>query len=92
MRNRSTPIFVSLTFRFIVAAAATLIVLVLLSPAAMAAPAAQDAPGESNLGYLLAGTLLTWAGFFAYAVYLWRKNRDLRREVDDLRRTLGERE
>ena len=50
-----------------------------------------DAPGESNLGYLLAGTLLTWAGFFAYAVYLWRKNRDLRREVDDLRRTLGER-
>ena len=51
-----------------------------------------DAPGESNLGYLLAGTLLTWAGFFAYAVYLWRKNRDLRREVDDLRRTLGERD
>ena len=51
-----------------------------------------DTPGESNLGYLLAGTLLTWAGFFAYAVYLWRKNRDLRREVDDLRRTLGERE
>lgn len=92
MRNRSTPIFVSLTFRFIVAAAATLIVLALLSPVAMAAPVAQDAPGESNLGYLLAGTLLTWAGFFAYAVYLWRKNRDLRREVDDLRRTLGERE
>ena len=29
-----------------------------------------DAPGESNLGYLLAGTLLTWVGFFAYAVYL----------------------
>ena len=92
MRNRSTPIFVSLTFRFIVAAAATLIVLALTAPAALAAPAAQDAPGESNLGYLLAGTLLTWAGFFAYAVYLWRKNRDLRREVDDLRRTLGERE
>ena len=92
MRNRSAPIFVSLTFRFIVAAAATLIVLALLSPATMAAPVAQDAPGESNLGYLLAGTLLTWAGFFAYTVYLWRKNRDLRREVDDLRRTLGERE
>lgn len=51
-----------------------------------------DAPGESNLGYLLAGTLLTWAGFFAYAIYLARKNRDLRREVEDLRRVLGERE
>ena len=92
MRNRSTPTSVSLTFRFITAAAATLIVLALLSPAAMAAPVAQDTTGESNLGYLLAGTLLTWAGFFAYAVYLWRKNRDLRREVDDLRRLLGERE
>ena len=96
MRNRSTPIFVSLTFRFISASPprSTLISLCSRSPRPphLAAPAAQDAPGESNLGYLLAGTLLTWAGFFAYAVYLWRKNRDLRREVDDLRRLLGERE
>ena len=69
-----------------------LLLLALTAPAALAAPLAQDAPGESNLGYLLAGTLLTWAGFFAYAVYLARKNRDLRREVDDLRRTLAERE
>ena len=60
--------------------------------AALAAPVAQDAPGESNLGYLLAGTLLTWAGFFAYAIYIARKNRDLRREVEELRRLLGERE
>lgn len=105
MRNRSTPIAVPLTFRpltvisasrtactLTTAAALSLLVLALTAPAALAAPAAQDAPGESNLGYLLAGTLLTWAGFFAYAVYLWRKNRDLRREVDDLRRTLGERD
>ena len=93
MRNRPfTTIAVSLTFRFIAAAAATLIVLAVFSPAALAAPIAQSAPGESNLGYLLAGTLLTWAGFFAYAVFLWRKNRDLRREVDDLRRQIGERE
>ena len=74
------------------AIAVSLFVLALTAPAALAAPLAQDAPGESNLGYLLAGTLLTWAGFFAYAVFLWRKNRDLRREVDDLRRTLAERE
>ncbi len=78
--------------RLITAIVVSLVVLLFTAPAALAAPAAQDAPGESNLGYLLAGTLLTWAGFFAYAVYLWRKNRDLRREVDDLRRTLGERE
>ncbi len=92
MRNRSTPISVSRTFRFITAVAATLIVLALTAPAALAAPVADDAPGESNLGYLLAGTLLTWAGFFAYAIYLARKNRDLRREVEELRRRLGERE
>ena len=105
MRNRSTLTSVSRTFRRLAAISASrtaralttavavsLLVLALTAPAALAAPAAQDAPGESNLGYLLAGTLLTWAGFFAYAVYLWRKNRDLRREVDDLRRTLGERD
>ena len=51
-----------------------------------------DAPGQSNLGYLVAGTLLTWAGFFAYAIYIARKNRELRREVEELRRLLGERE
>ncbi len=69
-----------------------LLILALAAPAALAAPLAQDAPGESNLGYLLAGTLLTWAGFFVYAVYLARKNRGLRREVEELRRTLQERE
>lgn len=52
--------------------------------------ASLDVAAQSNLGYLLAGTLLTWAGFFAYAVYLWRKNRDLHREVEELRHTLGE--
>lgn len=63
----------------------------LAAPPAMAAASAQSAPGESNLGYLLAGTLLTWAGFFAYAVYIGRKNRELRREVEELRAALAER-
>lgn len=89
MRTRSTPTSVSRTFRNLTAVAVPLIVLALAAPAALAAPVAQDAPGESNLGYLLAGTLLTWAGFFAYAIYLARKNRDLRREVEELRRLLG---
>lgn len=97
MRNRSTPTSVfrtsrPLTWSALTAIAVSLLVLALTAPAALAAPLGQDAPGESNLGYLLAGTLLTWAGFFAYAVFLWRKNRDLRREVDDLRRQLGERD
>ena len=78
--------------RIFTAIAISLIALTFTAPAALAAPAAQDAPGESNLGYLLAGTLLTWAGFFVYAVFLWRKNRDLRREVEELRRQIGERE
>ena len=78
--------------RIVIAFVFSLVVLALTAPAALAAPAAQDAPGESNLGYLLAGTLLTWAGFFAYAIYLARKNRDLRREVEELRRLIGERE
>ena len=72
----------------LLAAAALLAV---AAPAAMAAPPAQSAPGESNLGYLLAGTLLTWAGFFAYALYIGRKNRELRREVEELRALLAER-
>ncbi len=104
MRNRSTPVSLSWTFRRLTAASRTaraftavavsLLVLALAAPAALASEIKiqESLPGESNLGYLLAGTLLTWAGFFAYAVYLWRKNRDLRREVDDLRRLLGERE
>ena len=63
----------------------------LAAPAALAAVSAQSAAGESNLGYLLAGTLLTWAGFFAYAVYVARKNSALRREVEELRAALAER-
>lgn len=63
----------------------------LAAPGALAAVSAQSAAGESNLGYLLAGTLLTWAGFFAYAIYVARKNSALRREVEELRTALAER-
>ena len=71
---------------------AVLALLALAAPSAMAAALGQDAPGESNLGYLLAGTLLTWAGFFAYAFYIGRKNRDLRNELEELRRTIAQRD
>ena len=98
MRNQLLTAFVSSLIRSsnarvgLVAAVLATVGLVAAATAALAAPLADDAPGESNLGYLLAGTLLTWAGFFAYAIYLARKNRDLRREVEELRRLLGERE
>ena len=71
---------------------AVLTLLALAAPSTMAAALGQDAPGESNLGYLLAGTLLTWAGFFAYAFYIGRKNRDLRNELEELRRTIAQRD
>ena len=73
--------------------AASMAALVAVVPlSALAAVSPQDAPGESNLGFLLAGTALAWAGFFAYAFYVGRKNRELRRDIEDLRRTLDERD
>ena len=73
--------------------AASLAALVAAVPlTALAAVAPQSAPGESNLGFLLAGTVLAWAGFFAYAFYVGRKNRELRRDIEELRSTLAERE
>ena len=99
MRNRLFTAFVSSLIALVsnarvglAAAVLATVGLVAAATAALAAPLADDAPGESNLGYLLAGTLLTWAGFFAYAIYLARKNRELRREVEELRLLLGEQE
>ena len=55
--------------------------------AALAAPASHiTAPGESNLGYLFAGFAVVWVGFFAYVFYMGRRERNLRREIDELRR------
>ena len=51
-----------------------------------AAPVAQEAAGDSNLGYLLAAFLAVWAGLFAYAFYMGRRGRELEREVEELRR------
>ena len=56
---------------------------------AYAAAAGQSAPGESNLIWLLAGALMLWAGFFAYVIYLGRKNSDIRCELDELRERLA---
>ncbi len=65
--------------------AAALVLLVGLLPQAVFAAAAGQASPNSNMGYLLAGTIVVWAGFFVYAFYIARRNRDLRRELEDLR-------
>ena len=69
-----------------------LALLALLAAPSVAAAAAQgqSAPGESNLGFLLVGLLLAWGGFFAYAFYLSRKTREMRREIDELREQIAE--
>ena len=74
------------------AAASALLLAAALPLTALAAVGSQGVPGESNLGFLLAGTALAWAGFFAYAFYVGRKNSELRRDIEELRRTLAERD
>ncbi len=44
----------------------------------------------SPLPYLLGVYTVTWLAFFAYAFYMTRRQRDLRREIDELRRALDE--
>ncbi len=57
----------------------------------MAAAAGQEAPGESNLPFLYGVFTVTWATFFAYAFYVSRRQRELRRQIEELRRALEER-
>ena len=46
----------------------------------------------TRLSYLFAVTLVTWFGFFAYALYTSRKQQELQRQLDVLLRTLANRE
>ena len=57
----------------------------------LAAGSGQDiAPGEGSLPYLYVVYTVTWVAFFAYAFYVSRRQRDLRREIEQLRRALDE--
>jgi CcmD family protein len=67
----------------------TLVAILALPTTVLAATNAQEIPGESNLGFLLVGEIIVWAGFFAYAFYMSRKTNELRREIDDLRAQLN---
>ena len=63
--------------------------LLLGSSIALAAPTAQQAAGESNLGFLFAGFAVVWVGIIAYAFYIGRRERALRQEIDELRRQIA---
>ena len=47
---------------------------------------------EANLPFLFAVYILTWAGFFGYAFYMSRRQRDMRRDIEALRQALRERQ
>ena len=75
------------------AAIAAATVWVLSSGILLAAAAGQEGvPGESNLPFLYGVFTVTWATFFAYAFYVSRRQRELRRQIDELRRVLEERD
>ena len=53
-------------------------------------PAAQEEGTPStNLGYLFAIYIVTWAGFFAYIFILSRRQRSLEREIENLKKLLA---
>lgn len=45
---------------------------------------------DSNLGYLFAVFLVTWAVFFSYVLLLARRQRDMQREIEVLTSMLSE--
>lgn len=77
--------------RLTVTIASAVVLLAALPGAAFATPPGQEIPGESNLPFLLVGFALAWVVFFGYAFYVARKNRELKREIDELRQSLSDR-
>ncbi|MCZ6789646.1 MAG: CcmD family protein [Chloroflexi bacterium] len=60
---------------------------------ALAAGPAQDGfDRNGNLPFLFAVYTVTWAAFFAYAFYMSRRQRELRRELDEIKRAMEEKE
>jgi len=43
---------------------------------------------EGNLSFLFAVYILTWAAFFAYMFYINRRQRDLKKEIEELKKML----
>lgn len=47
---------------------------------------------EANLPFLFAVFIITWGAFFGYVFYLSLRQRDLRSEIEALKRALAQRE
>ena len=73
-------------------AVAALVWLLSTGVALAAGPAQDDFDRDGNLPFLFAVYTITWAAFFAYAFYMSRRQRELRRELDELKRALEEKE
>ena len=58
------------------------------------APQEQDDGDDpkANLPYLFAVFIITWAGLFGYLFYMSRRHRDTRRELEELKAALAEKE
>ena len=52
----------------------------------------QNLRGESELPWLFAVYIITWAVFFGYIFMLSRRQREMRREINALKRALADRE
>ena len=62
---------------------------------AMAEPIAdplEHTRGESELPWLFAVYIITWAAFFGYTFVMSQRQREMRREINILRRVIAERE
>ncbi|MBL75343.1 MAG: hypothetical protein CL763_00200 [Chloroflexi bacterium] len=77
------------TKKIILLLASVLLLFTMLSLPASASAIGQSDDNNSNLGYLLAGSLLTWAGFFIYAFFISKKNASLHREIAELQKNLN---
>ena len=74
--------------KFILLFSSLLFLFSMLSVPLSASTGTGSTESNSNLGYLLAGSLLTWTGFFIYAFFLSKKNASLQREITALQKDL----
>lgn len=73
---------------------ATTVVFASSDPVATAAAlsAQENTNPNTNLGYLFAIYIITWAGFFAYIFIVSQRQRVLERQIDDLKKLLEEKQ
>ena len=88
--------------RIAIAAAAIIILAAVILPGAAAVAHAYDEPyapiaaevpaqqrsGEAELPWLFAVYAITWAAFFAYVFFMSRRQREMQREIDTLKRAI----